>query len=92
MYEAWYLFARSRFAEGKPGEAAKLFEKAAEVRPDEFQARALAATAYTACGDLENKLRVAKLAVERAERHLSLHPDLIFFCCPVLSVYTVVTS
>lgn len=75
LYEAWYLFARSRFAEGKLQEAARLFEKAAEVRPDEFQAMALAATAYTACADYENKLRVAKLAVKRAERHLSLHPE-----------------
>lgn len=75
LYEAWYLFARSRFAEGKPCEAAQLFEKAAEVRPDEFQAMALAATAYASCGDAENKLRVAKLAVKRAERHLSLHPE-----------------
>jgi len=75
LYEAWYLFARSRFAEGRTAEAARLFEKAAEVRTDDFQAMALAATAYTACGDTDNKVRVARLAVERAERHLSLHPN-----------------
>jgi adenylate cyclase len=75
LYEAWYLFARSRFAEGKPLEAARLFEKAAEVRPDEFQAMALAATSFTSANDETNTRRVAVLAVERAERHLSLHPE-----------------
>jgi tetratricopeptide (TPR) repeat protein len=64
-YDAWYLFGRAKFAEGKPLEAAKLFEKAAEVRPDEFQASCLVTTAYTAYGDVER----------RAEYHLSLNPE-----------------
>ncbi|MGI9222678.1 MAG: TPR end-of-group domain-containing protein [Woeseiaceae bacterium] len=75
LYEAWYLFGRSRFAEGRPADAARLFEKAAEVRPDEFQASCLATTAFTAADDQENRLRSAKNAVPRVERHLSLNPE-----------------
>lgn len=75
LYEAWYLFGRSRFAQGKPAEAAQLFEQAASVRPDDFQSIALAATAYTALGDAENTQRTAAEAVRRAEIHLSLNPD-----------------
>jgi adenylate cyclase len=74
-YDAWYLFGRAKFAEGKPLEAAKLFEKAAEVRPDEFQASCLVATAYTAHGDVERTRDAAAKAVRRAEYHLSLNPE-----------------
>jgi adenylate cyclase len=74
-YDAWYLFGRAKFAEGKPLEAAKLFEKAAEVRPDEFQASCLVTTAYTAYGDVERTREAAAKAVRRAEYHLSLNPE-----------------
>jgi adenylate cyclase len=75
LYEAWYLFARSRFAEGKLREAARLFEKAADVRADEYQAMSLAVTAFSALKDKTNMIRVAKSAVDRSERHLSLNPN-----------------
>ena len=75
LYEAWYLYARSRFAEGKPQEAARLFEKAAEVRPDEYQASCLASTAYTALGDTSKAVMAAGKALPRLERHLSLNPE-----------------
>ena len=75
LYEAWYLYARSRFAEGKPQEAAKLFEKAAEVRPDEYQASCLASTAYTALGATDKAVTAAEKALPRLERHLSLNPE-----------------
>jgi len=74
-YDAWYLYGRARFAEGKPLEAARLFAKAAEVRPDEFQASCLVATAYTASGDKERTREAAAKAVRRAENHLNLNPD-----------------
>lgn len=74
-YDAWYLFGRAKFAEGKPMEAARLFEKAAEVRPDEYQASCLVATSYTAYGDVERTRSAAAKAVLRAEYHLSLNPE-----------------
>lgn len=74
-YDTWYLFGRAKFAEGKPLEAARLFEKASEVRPDEFQASCLVATSYTAYGDLERTREAAAKAVRRAEYHLSLNPE-----------------
>ena len=58
-----------------PPRRPRLFEKAAEVRPDEFQASCLAATAFAAMGDDENRIRAARSALPRTERHLSLNPE-----------------
>jgi len=75
LFEAWYLYGRSRFAEGEHAEAARLFEQASRVRPDDYQAIGLAATS---CVALKDSLRAKTFAVEavrRAEHHLRLNPE-----------------
>lgn len=75
-YEALYLFARSRFAEGKMAEAARLFRQAHETQPDEFQAAALIESALRAAGaDEEQRVAAVKLAVAAIQNHLELNPD-----------------
>ncbi len=74
-YDAWYLFGRSRFAEGKPAEAARLFRTAGAVRPDEYQATCLAVLSLQRGGD-ENVVRAAAAeAVSRCRHRLELRPD-----------------
>jgi adenylate cyclase len=75
-YEALYLFARSRFAEGKMVEAARLFRQAHETQPDEFQAAALIESALRAAGaDEEQRAAAVKLAVAAIQNRLELNPD-----------------
>ena len=75
LYETWYLYGRSKFAAGQMIEAAEMFLRAAEVRPEDFQAMALASTSYRAAGDDDGAIRAAEEAVIRCEHHLSLNPD-----------------
>ncbi len=75
-YEALYLFARSRFAEGKMAEAARLFRQAHTTQPDEFQAAALIESALRAAGaDEEQRSAAVKLAIAAIQNRLELNPD-----------------
>ncbi len=75
LYEAWYLYGRSRFAEGVPAEAARLFRTAAAVRPDEYQAMNLAATALRRLGEHDAMLAASAEGVRRCRQRLALRPD-----------------
>jgi adenylate cyclase len=54
--------------------AAKLFCRAAEVRPEDYQAIAIAGNMYDSLGDSANQLRCARETVERARRALDVNP------------------
>ena len=72
LYEAWYLYGRARFAEGKINQAKILFIQAADSQPDEYQASCLALNCMEK-GSAEIKAAAAK-AVARVESHLELYP------------------
>ena len=74
-FEAHYFCARACFAQNKLDRAAALFERASELKPDDFQSPTMLTMIYRSidrAGDIE---RVARMAVERAERELTLHPE-----------------
>ena len=75
LFEAWYLYGRARFAEGNMPESARLFLKAAEVRPDDYQSLCLAVQPFEVLGDLDTALSIARRAVARCRRNLELHPE-----------------
>ena len=41
LFETWYFYGRAKFVEGDMAKAAELFERAAEIQPDDFQAHCL---------------------------------------------------
>jgi adenylate cyclase len=74
-YDAHYLYARSAWAQGDLQTAEKQFKRAAEVRPEDYQALALLASVYRALGkNIEGHITDAN-AFERIQRHLALNPD-----------------
>lgn len=75
LYESWYLYGRSRFAEGNLEEAIRLWAKAHAVRPEEYQSAALRVQALKALGRSEEAKSAAEEAVNLTERHLALNPD-----------------
>jgi adenylate cyclase len=75
LFEGWYLYGRSRFAEGNMAEAGRLFEEAARVRPDDYQAICLAVQTYEKRGDMDYARELAGRAVARCRRNLELHPE-----------------
>ena len=74
LYDAWYLYARACYAGGEMEKAAELFIKAGEVRPDDYQALSLAASAYLRIPDREKSDECAREQVRRSERHLAINP------------------
>jgi len=74
-YDSLYIYGRSRFAEGKVDEAAELWRRAHEARPDEFQAAALRTQALVGLGREEEAQESSRIALEAVDRRLALNPD-----------------
>ena len=75
LFEAYYFYARARFAEGKLAEAARLYEEASRVRPEDYQAPKLLATVYGGLGRKAEAEATSRRAFTIMERHVELHPD-----------------
>src|SRR5688500_18544713 len=74
-FEAAYFYARSCVAQGNNVDAAKWFERAITVRPDDYAALALLATTYSALGRTEESIQTSRRAYDAAKMHLDLNPD-----------------
>jgi adenylate cyclase len=75
LHEANFFYARFFYARGDFERVAELLERAAQIRPDDYRSASLLVSAYRALGRTEDRLRCARLAVDRAERELSIHPE-----------------
>jgi serine/threonine protein kinase/Flp pilus assembly protein TadD len=75
VFEAYYFYARSCVQQGKPEDAARLFEQASKVKPEDYQAPQLLAMVYQGLGRKEDALATYRRAWQLAEKHLELHPD-----------------
>ncbi|MDQ3314868.1 MAG: tetratricopeptide repeat protein [Verrucomicrobiota bacterium] len=75
LFEAHYFFARTCFAQGKLEEAAKLFERAAEIKPDDYQSLMLLFGVYRSLGREQDKTEAARKGLVRAQRDLVTNPE-----------------
>ncbi len=60
---------------GRLEEAARLFTRAMEVRPDDYQAPTLLSSCLLGLGRQEERRALAPQALRVIEKHLELHPD-----------------
>jgi len=74
-FDAWYFFARSKVHEGDLERALKLFERAAQVRPEDYQSVLLQGQLYHSMGDYKRELESARKGIERTRAVLELNPD-----------------
>lgn len=74
-YEAWYFYGRTRIREGKPRQAIKLLQKAALVRPEDYQSVLLQAQLYVSLGETTRAMDASRMGVERARAALEFTPD-----------------
>jgi adenylate cyclase len=74
LFEAHYFYARACFAQGKFEEAARLFQRAADIKPDDYQALLVLTGIQRSLGREQDMKRAAQEGVVRAERELTLHP------------------
>ena len=75
LFEAYYFHARACRARGDALRAAQLFEKAAEVRPEDYQAPILAGDTYRGLERREDMARAFTRGLAVVERYVDLHPE-----------------
>jgi len=75
LYEAHYFYARACLMQRKWEQAARLFEDASRVKPEDTQSIVLLGLAYRKL-DLKSRSEAAyREGIDRARRHLELNPD-----------------
>ena len=75
LFEAHYFYARVCYIQQKMPEAARHFERAAEVNPDDYQSPARLQQVYHGLGLPEKERDASRRAVERATRDIVRNPD-----------------
>ncbi|WP_421696470.1 TPR end-of-group domain-containing protein [Aestuariivirga sp.] len=75
LFEVHYFYGRSCYAQGKLELTAQHWERAAEIKPEDYQTLILLNQVYTSLGREADALRCATRGVERAEREFSRNPE-----------------
>ncbi|HVN74789.1 MAG TPA: protein kinase [Thermoanaerobaculaceae bacterium] len=75
LWEAKYLFARMRVAQGRLADAARLFEEALEIRPEDYEVPAMLTWIYRGLGRNDEALELASRGLVNAERYIAANPD-----------------
>jgi serine/threonine protein kinase/tetratricopeptide (TPR) repeat protein len=75
LFEAFYFYARSCWAQGKMEQAGTLFEKASRLNPADYQSRMSLGNCLQATGRPEEARQVFADALRVAERNLELYPE-----------------
>lgn len=73
LFDAWFWHARACFQQGRLKKAIELFEKAAEVQPDDYQTPLLLRQAYLSLGMVDEAQAVARRGIQLAQEHLKLN-------------------
>jgi TolB-like protein/thioredoxin-like negative regulator of GroEL len=75
QFEALYLFARMRVAQGNLPEAARLFEQALELNPEDYTVPLMLTWIYRGLGREEDSREVARRGIEAAEKYAAASPE-----------------
>lgn len=75
LYEGHYFYARNCYAQGNLGKAARLFEKAWDVKPEDFQAPIFLALCLRGLGLNNWAADVVERAIGLIEGHVQMNPD-----------------
>lgn len=70
-----FFHGRSSYAQGKLEETARHWERAAEIKPDDYQSLILLNQVYASLGRIEDARRAGQRGVERAEREFARNPE-----------------
>ncbi len=74
-FELRFFYGRSCYAQGKLEQTAFHWERAAEIKPEDYQALILLNQVYASLGQDENAMRAGIRGVERAEREFEKNPE-----------------
>ena len=74
LFDAYYLYARSSFEAGNLEKAGRLFEKAQQSRPEDYQSKNFLAVVLQQLGREDEACRAYQAAIDSAQNHLELNP------------------
>ncbi|MEK6373715.1 MAG: protein kinase [Acidobacteriota bacterium] len=74
-FEGYYFYARACLVQGQLQKSADLFERAAQMRADDYQSLLLAGPIYMALGQRAKAESVYRRGLAVAEQQLSFNPD-----------------
>ena len=75
LYEALYFYARTCMVQKNWQRAARLFEQASRVKPEDIQSIVLLGLCYRTLGLAERAESTYRAALERGHRHVDMNPD-----------------
>jgi tetratricopeptide (TPR) repeat protein len=75
LFEAHYFYARDSVAQGKLEKAARLFKRASEIRPEDYQTPLLLSQVYRGLGMTAEAEVAGRKGIEIAAQHLELNPE-----------------
>src|ERR1044071_1957723 len=75
LFEAYYFYGRSCFAQGQFEKAAVLFAQASRANPSDYQAPSLRGLCFRALGRPAEAIETFQECLQKVEHHLQLHPD-----------------
>ncbi len=74
LFDAYYYYARTSFAQGEVARSAELFRDAADARHEDYQSLLLLDQSLRMMGKMEESEKEARRGIKRAERALMLNP------------------
>ena len=80
LYEAPYFYARARKSQGRFGDAARLFERAAALRPEDFQSLGFQAASLESLGMRAESQAIRRKVLRIVENRLELNPEDVRAC------------
>jgi adenylate cyclase len=75
LFDPYYTYARACLEQGRFADAVRLFERAASLRPEDYQTPALLALAHDGLGEPEKVREWNERAVAVGLRHVERHPE-----------------
>ena len=74
LFDAWYYYGRAAFAAGDTEKSIELWERAAAVRPEDFESPHLAGQSLRKLGRMEEAAVANREALRRVEKLVELNP------------------
>ena len=75
LFSAWFTWARSKTYQGDVPRAIEYYQKASEIRPEDYQSVLIQMSLMGALGDVDGAREKAKEGLRRAKDFLELNPD-----------------
>jgi len=75
LFEAYYFHGRTRFAQGDMEGTARLFEKACDINPEDYQAPMMLGFVLHSLNRMEQSRAVYRRGLKNVEKHLRVNPE-----------------